>query len=173
MERYEKELVEDYIAENLQNLGWVLVPNKELNRESIRNILLVDRLKQSILRINRNLNVGEEEINKVINEIKLLPPGQEGNKKFLYFLKYGIGIKFEKEKVVKCISLIDYENLQNNEFIFSRQVHFKGKELFIPDIVLYVNGIPILEIECKNPLSLRTTLEDGYYQIKNYEKIFF
>jgi len=172
MKKYEKELVEDYVSEKLEEIGWEFIPAGELERVSIKEPLLVENLKKSILRINRNLNVGEEEINKVINEIKLLPAGQEGVKKFLYFLKYGIGIKFEKEKVVKYISLIDYENLQNNEFIFSRQAHFKGKELFIPDIVLYVNGIPILEIECKNPLSLRATWEDGYYQIKNYEKIF-
>jgi len=172
MKRYEKELVEDYVSEKLEEIGWKFIPAGELERVSIKEPSLVENLKKSILRINRNLNVGEEEINKVINEIKLLPSGQEGVKKFLYFLKYGIGIKFEKEKVVKYISLIDYGNPENNEFIFSRQVHFKGKELLIPDIVLYVNGIPILEIECKNPLSLRATWEDGYYQIKNYEKIF-
>lgn len=172
MKKYEKEMVEDYITETLQNNGWEFVENKNLERESIREPLLVENFKKAILKINKDLSIGEEEINKVINEIKLLPSGQEGIKRFLHFLKYAIAIKFEKEKIVKYVNLIDYENPENNEFIFSRQVHFRGKDLIIPDIILYINGIPLLEIECKNPLSLRTGWEEGYHQIKNYEKIF-
>lgn len=172
MEKYEKRLVEDYIGESLQNTGWKFVENENLKRESIRDVLLIDNFKEAILRINRGLDIGEDEINKILNEILLLPSGQEGVRRFLFLLKYGIGIKFEKEKIVKHVNLIDYENIENNEFIFSRQVHFKGKDLIIPDIILFINGIPLIEIECKNPLFLRTGWEEGYYQIKNYERIF-
>ena len=167
----EKKLVEDYIAQNLQELGWEFIENQRLNRPGIREPLLIENLKQAILRINKDLAIGEEELKKVIDELKLLDTGQEGNKKFLHFLKYGIGVKFEKERVVKYINLFDFENWQNNEFIFSRQVYFKGKDLIIPDVVLYINGIPLVEIECKNPATLKTNWEEGFYQIKEYEKL--
>ena len=169
--KLEKQLVEDYIAQKLQKLGWRFVAPQELERESIREPLLVDDLKRQILRINKDLGIGEEELKKVIDELKLLTSGEEGNKKFLHFLKYGIGIKFEKERVVKVINLFDFENPTNNEFIFSRQVHFRGKDLIIPDIILYINGIPLLEIECKSPVDLRTDWEQGFYQIKEYENL--
>jgi len=167
----EKQLVEDYIAEKLQGLDWKFVEASELKRENARDPLLIDNFKEAVLRINKNLNLGEEEIKKVVDEIKLLTSGQEGIKKFLYFLKYGIGIKFEKERIVKTVSLFDFENIENNEFIFSRQVHHKEKDLIIPDIILYINGIPLVDIECKSPTSLRVSWEEGYRQIKKYEEL--
>lgn len=167
----EKTLVEDYVAQNLEKLGWQFVAPEELGRESLREPLLVERLKKAILRINPDLGIGEEELKKVIDELKLLTSGQEGVRKFLRFLKYGIGVKFEKERVVKIINLFDFENLQDNEFIFSRQVHFRGKELIIPDIVLFVNGIPLGEIECKSLVDLRVSWEQAFYQVKDYEKL--
>ncbi|HOL22198.1 MAG TPA: HsdR family type I site-specific deoxyribonuclease [bacterium] len=171
MEKYEKKLVEDYIGEKLEEIGWKFVVAGELKRESTREPLLFENLKEAITRINRDKNIGDEEIKKVMDEIKLLQNEQEGIKKFLHYLKYGIGIKFEKERVVKIVDLIDYENPDNNEFIFSKQVHFRGSDLIIPDIVLYVNGIPLVEIECKSPVDIRTDWQSGYNQIKNYEKI--
>jgi len=170
-QKLEKKLVEDYVSQKLQEIGWHFVMLEELNRESIREPLLVENLKQAILRINQKTGIGEEELKKVIDELKLLTSEQEGNKKFLHYLKYGIGVKFEKERVVKFINLFDFENLENNEFIFSRQVHFRGKDLIIPDIVLYVNGIPLVEIECKSPVDLRADWEQGFHQIKEYEKL--
>jgi len=169
--KLEKTLVEDYVAENLEKLGWRFVSPEELGRESLREPLLIERLKKAILRINPDLGIGEEELKKVIDELKLLTSGQEGLRKFLRFLKYGIGVKFEKERVVKYINLFDFDNPQNNEFIFSRQVRFRGKDLIVPDIVLYINGIPLVEIECKSPVGLRTSWKEGFAQIKEYEKL--
>ncbi len=167
----EKTLVEDYVSQNLEKLGWRFVSPEELGRESLREPLLIERLKKAILRINPDLGIGEEELKKVIDELKLLTSGQEGVRKFLRFLKYGIGVKFEKERVVKYVNIFDFDNPQNNEFIFSRQVRFRGKDLIIPDIMLYINGIPLVEIECKSPVGLRTSWEEGFAQIKDYEKL--
>lgn len=169
--KLEKHLIEDFISQRLENLGWRFVPAEELEREGISESLLLENLKRQILKINSNLGIGEEELKKVIDEIKLLTSGQEGSKRFLDFLKYGVGIKFEKERVVKIVNLFDFENPQNNEFVFSRQVHFRGKDLIIPDVILFVNGIPLLNIECKSPVDLRTDWEQGFYQIKEYEKL--
>ena len=169
--KIEKQLIEDYVSQKLQEIGWRFVMPEELNRESIREPLLIENLKKAILRINQDKGVGEEELKRVVDELKLLTSEQEGNKKFLHYLKYGVGIKFERERVVKFVNLFDFENIENNEFIFSRQVHFRGRELIIPDIVLYVNGIPLVEIECKSPVDLKTDWEQGLYQIKDYEKL--
>ncbi len=167
----EKQLVEDYIAEKLQNLGWKFIEASQLKRESPRDPLLIDNFKEAVLKINKNLNFGDEEIKKVVDEVRLLISGQEGIKNFLHFFKYGIGIEFEKERIVKMVNLFDFENIENNEFIFSRQIHYRGKDLIIPDIILYINGIPLVDIECKSPTSLRVNWEEGYRQIKEYEKL--
>ncbi len=167
----EKQLVEDYIAEKLQSLGWKFIESSQLKRESSRDPLLIDNFKEAVLKINKNLNFGDEEIKKVVDEVRLLTSGQEGIKNFLHFLKYGIGIEFEKERIVKIVNLFDFENIENNEFVFSRQIHHKEKDLIIPDIILYINGIPLVDIECKSPTSLRVSWEEGYRQIKKYEEL--
>ncbi|KUK99395.1 MAG: putative type I restriction-modification enzyme, subunit R [Parcubacteria bacterium 32_520] len=167
----EKQLVENYAAEKLQGLGWKFVEASQLKRESAREPLLIDNFKEAILKINKDLNISDEEIKKVIDEVRLLTSGQEGIKKFLHFLKYGIGVKFEKERIVKIVNLFDFENIENNEFVFSKQIRHKEKDLIIPDIILYVNGIPLVDIECKSPTSLRVSWEEGYQQIKKYEKL--
>ncbi len=167
----EKQLIEDYAVEKLQELGWQFVEPSDLVRESIKEPLLIDNLKVALFRLNEDLNITENEVNKVVEDLELLPADQEGAKKFLFWLKYGNGIKFKEDGVVKRVRLFDFENPEKNEFIFSRQIHYKGVETRIPDITLYINGIPLAQIECKNPASIRTGWEEGYLQIKEYENI--
>jgi len=104
------------------------------------------------------------------SELKLAPATMEGVKNVLRNLKHGIPIKLEKERIVKYIQLIDYDKIENNEFIISRQVKYIGLEEIRADIVLYINGIPIVLIECKSPTKPYLTLEDAYTQVKGYEK---
>ena len=72
--------------------------------------------------------------------------------------------------MVKYVLLFDFEELDNNEFIVSRQVIYHGRDDIRTDIMLYINGIPLVEIECKNPASFSENWFDAYKQIKDYEK---
>jgi type I restriction enzyme R subunit len=165
----EKELVENYIVEKLQEKGWQFVPADELERESFEEPLLISNLIRAIQKINKNLGVGNEEISKILNELKLTGSGHEGSKRILNFYKFGIPVKFEKDRVVKFVKLFDYDDIENNEFIVSRQVNYKGKDSIRTDIILYVNGIPLVNIECKNPAEIGVSWYDAYKQIKDYE----
>ena len=166
----EKTAVEDYIINELIKKGWRFLDAKELQRDSLEEPLLTGNLSNAIRRINEGIE--EEGIRKVINELKLKGAGIEGVKQILYFLKNGINIKIEKERIVKNVKLFDFGDVNKNEFIVSRQVWYKGKEKepIRVDIVLYVNGIPLVIIECKNPLDISVSWYDAYKQIKNYEK---
>jgi len=167
----EKSLIEDYIIEQLQQKGWKFVSASALEREGLDEPLLIPTLVRALGRINRESGIGDEEIKKVLNELKLTGTGIEGAKRILNFYKFGIPVKFEKEKVVKYVQLFDFQNLENNEFIVSRQIYYYGKETIRTDIILYVNGIPLVNIECKNPISLTERWYTAYRQIKDYEKI--
>ncbi|MEM5861201.1 MAG: HsdR family type I site-specific deoxyribonuclease [Candidatus Aenigmatarchaeota archaeon] len=166
----EKLLVEDYIIQKLQEKGWIYKKSEELNRESYEEPLLVKNLIEAIERINQDVKLTETDITKVINELKTKIPGSETAKKILSFLKEGVPIKLEKTKELKYIKLIDYEKFQNNEFIVSNQVKFRGRGSIKPDIVLFINGIPLALIECKDPTDPSVSWEDAYRQIKSYEK---
>lgn len=166
----EKSLVEDYIIEKLTEKGWRFVPASELERESFSEPLLLNNLVRAIKRLNADKGIGYEELKHVLNELKLKGSGHEGAKQILNFLKFGIPVKFEKERVVKFVKLFDFENTDNNEFIVSRQVVYHGRDDIRTDIMLYVNGIPLVELECKNPASFSENWFDAYRQIKDYEK---
>jgi type I restriction enzyme R subunit len=170
MNQPEYKLTTDHIREQLETAGWKFVPSSELVREGTDEPLLEENLREALRRINKDLNITEEEINEAVQRLKLGNPTAEGAKKILQFLKYGIGIKFEASKIVENVRFIDYANPDNNEFIISREVSFRGKERIRADIVLYVNGIPLVNIEGKNPAALSATWEDAYKQIKQYER---
>ncbi len=149
----EKSLVEDYILEKLIEKGWRFVPAYELERESFSEPLLLNNLVRAIKRLNKDKGIRDEELKHVLNELKLKVSGNEGLKQILNYLKFGVPIKFEKERVVKYVRLFDFDEMGNNEFIVSRQVVYHGREDIRTDIMLYINGIPLAEIECKNPAS--------------------
>jgi type I restriction enzyme R subunit len=170
MNQPEYKLTTDHIREQLEAAGWKFVLSSELVREGTDEPLLEENLREALRRINKDLNITEEEINEAVQRLKLENPTAEGAKKILQFLKYGLGIKFEASKIVENVRFIDYANPENNEFIISREVGFRGKERIRADIVLYVNGIPLVNIEGKNPVVLSATWEDAYKQIKQYER---
>ncbi|MGC9059371.1 MAG: type I restriction endonuclease subunit R [Candidatus Aenigmatarchaeota archaeon] len=167
----EKLLIEDYLIKKLQEKGWKFVPAEELKRESYEEPLLTQNLMEAIKRINKNVQLSPLDITRVLNELKNKIPGAETSRKILNYLKEGVPIKLEATNLLKYIRLIDYENLQNNEFLCSRQVYYKEKETVKVDIILYVNGIPLVLIECKNPADPYVSWEDAYRQVKQYEKI--
>jgi len=157
--------------EKLQMKGWKIVSADELERESFEEPLLTLALIRALKRLNANIGVSDEEIQQVLNELKLRTGGSEDSKKILNYFKDGVPVKFEKERVVKYIKLFDYENNVNNDFVISRQVvHQAGDKQIRNDIILYVNGIPLVNIECKNPASLTENWYSAYIQIKEYEK---
>jgi type I restriction enzyme R subunit len=167
----EKSLVEDYFVEKLQEKGWKFVSADEVERENLEEPLLTPALIRALKRLNANIGVGDEEIKQVLNELKLRTSGSEDSKKILNYFKDGIPVKFEKERVVKYVKLFDYENERNNDFVISRQViHQAGDKQIRNDVILYVNGIPLVNIECKNPASLTENWYSAYRQIKEYEK---
>jgi type I restriction enzyme R subunit len=165
----EATVVEDYILQKLQDKGWKFILSDDLERESFEEPLLIPNLVRALKRINKRLDIGDEELNKVLNELKLTGTGIEGAKRILNFYKFGIPVKFEKEKVVKYVQLFDFDDVENNEFIISRQVNHDGRDRIRNDIILYINGIPLVNIECKNPTDPSVSWYNAYRQIKDYE----
>jgi len=167
----ELKLVEDDLVQKLEEKGWRFIPLDELGRDSYEEPLLIPNLIRALKRINSNTGLGEEEVNRVLNELKLTVTGTEGAKRILNFYKFGVPVKFEKERVVKFVHLFDYESPDNNEFIVTRQVYYYGRDKIRTDIMLYINGIPLVDIECKNPVSISESWVTAFQQIKDYENI--
>ncbi len=165
----EKSVVEDYIVEQLGKKGWDFIPADKLERDSLEEPLLINNLIRQIKKVN-NVELSDEDIKNILNELKFKPNTQEGIKQILYLLKEGISIKLEKQRTLEKIKLFDYDDIENNEFIVTRQVYYNsGSKNIRTDIMLYINGIPLVDIECKNPASFSENWYDAFTQIKDYE----
>jgi|Deesub1362B_J571_1020462.scaffolds.fasta_scaffold00997_8 type I restriction enzyme R subunit len=165
----EKSAVEDYIIEKLVEEGWRFVPAQALERESLAEPLLERSLASALRRINGE-KLTEGDINRILVELKSLPASIHGTRQFLRFFRRGVGIKLEKSRELMLARLVDLEDIAKNEFVVSRQVSFEGAaERIRADLVLYVNGMPLVLIECKNPADASVSWRDAYRQVKEYE----
>lgn len=147
---------ENYLSETLESFGWRYYPVKP------KDILAVDEFRVSLKRINIDLE--DEEVDEVLNYLRTRPTTTEGSREVLGVIKKGHTIQ-DSEGNLKNVKLIDYSNPGENSLIYSRQVSFKGE--ITPDIVLFINGIPIVVIECKK---MTVDWSEGYNDIKNYEE---
>ena len=171
MKSLEAILVEQPFIDKLRANGWAFTESDKLERESYKEPLLINPLIRAIKKINRDVPIDEKEIWLAVRELQSRGIGPENARQILQFLKAGIPVRSEKTRTVEYIRLLDYEKLENNEFIVSRQVIHDGTERIRNDILLYINGIPLVNIECKDPASLAEDWHTAYAQIRDYKKI--
>lgn len=161
--------IEDWFSKTLEEIGYVEKYNSFQN--NFENVVIdFKKLKEKMLLINKNIR--PEYIDEAINKIKNNNSDEiEGNFKSVTWIKEGIRvyIKSIDEKEIS-VRLFDFDNLNNNCFEYIRQLNITlSYKTIIPDIIIYINGLPISIIELKSPES-NDTLEDAYKQICNYNK---
>ncbi len=169
MNRNEEQL-EKYFIEELRKLGWKYIPGSNLPRTGTDEPLIISDLLDAIRKFNKHKKISEDDIQRTLNELKLVVTGVNGAKKILDYYKNGIPIKYEQDKVVKYTALFNYEKPKENQFIVSSQVHNKGANSITNDLILYVNGIPLINIELKDPTNPAESWENAYNQVKDYER---
>ncbi|MCM8807954.1 MAG: HsdR family type I site-specific deoxyribonuclease [Candidatus Omnitrophica bacterium] len=167
----ERLLIEEEVINKLITAGWQYVEPERLNRVSEDEPLLISDLKRKILEINKDYALTEKDVSEVVKRLQNTLTNQEGHKEILWYFKYGVPIKTEKDKISAEIMLFDYNNIKNNDFVFTNQFRFLGKETIRLDILLFINGIPVCNIECKNPYTNKGDYLSAYRQIKRYESI--
>jgi type I restriction enzyme R subunit len=145
-------------------------------RSSISDVILADRLTQALQTINPWLrgNVLEKVIRTVSNiQASTL---MEANQLVFDLItkKDAITEKPTPDAKPQPVFLIDYENIENNDFLIVNQMKFHGHgNNSIPDIVVYVNGLPLGVIEAKSPkVSITDAIGDLEYYQKNSPKLF-
>ncbi|MBR4092702.1 MAG: type I restriction endonuclease subunit R [Oscillospiraceae bacterium] len=153
----------------LENEGWHYLAGNNIARNSKRDVLYADDMEQFLIRTNPDLVA--EEIRHIMDTVRLV--GAESEFATLHKVYSWLidGIQFIPQSgLVRMIDLIDFETPENNIFRvinqFSVEYTNNGvKESRRPDILLYINGIPLCIIELKNPADDKTTIVDAYNQI--------
>ncbi len=155
---------ESWILRKFQEMGWTYVSPEDIDNES-KDYFIRDILLSSL----RNINAGNEIlIDNAISKLGELTPSKEGNAKFLDYFKHGIDV-VDENRHIHTIKLVDVTDVNKNSLIVTNQFIVHGRANKRPDILLFVNGIPIVIVENKNPYNMGN-LEMAYNQIKGYEK---
>jgi type I restriction enzyme R subunit len=166
----EQYTVEKHVIKFLsKNLGYEYIEPDEF--ASLRSLeseyLIVSHLTEAIKRIN---NITDEtEVQSVIREIKKI----DTNNDFLDKLRNGINLKDPETGKSRDYAIIDNENVENNHFVVTNQFYFEGNlENIRPDILVFLNGIPVVDIEAKSPTaSTSVNYENAIGQIIRYQRV--
>lgn len=142
-------------------------------RESDKDVVLDDRLEAALRRINPELN--NSAIEQAIHEISIekSPSLLENNRSFHEMITNGIEVEHyndDGETINDLVYVLDFDNPGNNDFLAVNQLTVvNGDYKKRPDIVLFINGLPVVVIELKNSTNESVGIEDGYHQLETYK----
>lgn len=164
----EQYTVENHIIKYLfQSMGYEYIKPDVFSklREFETEFLITSHLIDAIKRIN---GISDEEAQSVLREVKKV----DSNEGFLNLYRYGVNLKDPATGKMRDYKVIDLDNPDNNHFVVTNQFYFEGNlENIRPDIMVFVNGIPLVDIEAKSPTageSVDYSIAVG--QLKRYEK---
>ena len=153
---------------------WIYTPASELPRE-ITEVLIETELKQALVKLNPEIAALPEQADEVIYKLRsiLLSVNSTGlvraNEEFAEWLKGNKTMPFGKNYAHVSVKLIDFETIENNKFQLVNQFSIRNRETKRPDIVMFVNGIPLVVGEAKTPvrpsvswLDAASDIHDGY-----------
>ncbi len=162
-----KELGYDYL------LGYEISPDSQNpQRKSYDEVILFNRLKNSLIKLNSNIPLLAIE-----DAIDILRKPQQAslvqnNRAFHQMILQGIGVDIKKDDETKgdVVKLIDFENFSNNDFLVVNQFTIKGiKGNRRPDLIVFINGLPLAIIELKNPADENADIYKAYNQLQTYK----
>ncbi len=165
--------IEKYVIELLQAQGYeYLPPEKQEAERSVNEAVLRKRLEAAIDRLNPSLHqdARDQALRKVLNH-----PSQnllDNNEAFHQLLTDGIEVEVMGSDGIRGerVRLMDFDEVANNEFIVCNQLTLVENGLNRrPDVVLYVNGLPLVVMELKNALDEKATIERAFTQLQNYK----
>lgn len=164
-ESYENSLID--LFENDLQYQHIYGPNIE---RDFYSPLYEDVLIESIERINRRLP--RSAIDDALNKLKNFENGElvQKNMVFMDYLQNGVPVRYfdGSEEKSSIVYLIDYDNVNNNSFIVANQWTFIESSNKRPDIILFINGLPLVVMELKSPSREETDASEAYRQLRNY-----
>lgn len=160
---------ENSIIELFQNMGYRYVYAPDLERD-FRSPLYEEELVSALHRLNPKMP--EDAITDALFKLKNFENDElvQKNELFMDYLQHGIEIRYfvKGEERSGLVYIVDYKNPDNNSFVVANQWTFIENSNKRPDVLLFVNGLPVVLIELKSPSREETDASEGYLQIRNY-----
>ncbi len=171
--------IEEFAVELFEQLGYKyfygpdIAPDGEMMlRESLEEVVLKDALRSAVYRINGELpkEVCDEAVNQVLRIAS--PDVLANNEVFHRMITEGVVVSVHSDGAERgeLVWLVDFDNVENNDFAVINQYTIveNGKNKR-PDVILFVNGLPLVVIELKNAVDENATIQSAFRQIETYK----
>ena len=180
MIRITESSIEEFAVELLEHQGYQYIYGPDIapdsltpERQTFEDVLLVERLTAAVSRINPHVpaDAREDAIKQLLrlNSLELIT----NNESFHRMLTEGIQVSYHKDSSSRgdLVWLIDFATPENNDFIVLNQYTVIEKNVNKrPDVVLFINGLPLVIIELKNPADENATVHAAFRQIQTYKQ---
>lgn len=170
-DNYKEANYENSIIELFEGMGYTHVYGPDIERD-FHDPLMINQLRNSLQSINFKLPSAA--IDEAIYKIRNYEAGSliSKNETFMDYLQSGIDVSYPENGVTKSahVNLVDYDNVSANTFVVANQWTIQDYETKRPDILIFLNGIPVVLMELKSPKEDEVTIENAYNQIQNYKK---
>ncbi|WP_249629312.1 type I restriction endonuclease subunit R [Streptococcus uberis] len=155
----------------IKSLGYQYLPQQTLVRDSKKSPIATELLKTALTKLNPDMD--ESIIAEALKKIKHIDAGLliSRNELFFDYLQNGIEISYyyHNEEKTARVKLLDFDDPDKNDYVVTNQVTIIGKDTKRPDILIYVNGIPLVVVELKSISTESADVSSAYRQIKNYQ----
>lgn len=160
---------ENTIIELFRHMGWQYMYGPDLERDC-HDPLYEDELEGALHRINPTMP--ESAIQDALFKLKNFENADliQKNAAFTDYIQHGVEVRYfeGKEERAGIVYLVDYKNPDNNSFVIANQWTFIENSNKRPDILLFLNGLPVVLMELKSPSREETDASEAYIQIRNY-----
>ena len=171
--------IEEIALSYLQNLGYTYLngldisPDGEHPERQYTDVLLATRLRDAIDKLNPTItqDAKEDALKKVLRTES--PNALINNETFHKYLTEGVDVEVRTADGIRGekVYIVDFENAENNEFLAINQFTIiEGSQNKRPDIILFVNGLPLVVIELKNAVDENATIKSAYNQLQTYKQ---
>lgn len=160
---------ENSVIELFQNMGYRYVYGPDLERD-FKSPLYEEELDEVLHRLNPDMP--EDAIHDALYKLKNFENAElvQKNALFMDYIQHGVEVRYfvKGEERAGLVYLVDYKNPDNNSFIVANQWTFIENSNKRPDILLFLNGLPVVLVELKSPSREETDASEAYTQIRNY-----
>jgi len=173
--------VEIFALEKLEELGWEIGSGPEISpdgaepgseRASLHDVVLLDRLRNSLRRINKDLPL--EVIDDAIHQITHPnnPSLIQSNREIHRWIVNGVKVSYQKDGETRgaLVKVVDFSDPHLNDFFAVNQFTIVGLKTRRPDVIGFVNGLPLALFEFKNPADENADIWNAYNQIQTYKE---
>lgn len=168
---YNENDYENSIIELFKNMDYEHVYGPNIERD-FYSPFYEDELEDALHNINKELSYNA--LQEAVNKLRNIENGSliQKNIVFMDYLQNGVTVNYfdNGEEKSDIVYLVDYKNVNNNSFVIANQWTFIENSEKRPDVVLFLNGIPIVLMELKSPSREETDISDAYRQLRNYMK---